>query len=249
MAMFAGILDKIRTKKKELALSSSGAYLEMLREAAKGAELDSENVSEILDAAKKTEADFERDFPVMERRIELAELLAERNKLDAVIPKMRQKFENAQNELNEAVRRLQPAIDASYAAMQAAEQQRLSMSYIDGKLAATCLDECLLARENELVAKRKELFEKRRPLGDDLQKTQTEVSNAKAMVETLERRLEKSMPYDRITIEPQLQQYTRTLKYKTSILTQLSEAVGKLDAEITPITKDLADIQRQKLQP
>ena len=247
--MFQALLDKIRTKKKELALSSSDAYLEMIREAANGVELDSENVSEILVTAEKTEADFERDFPVMEERIQLAELLVERNKLDLAIPRLRQKFEDAQLALNAAVRRLQPAIDASYTEMQLAEQQRLSMSYIDNKLAATCLDSSLLARENELIAKRAELFQKRRPLGDDLQKTQNTVSNAKAMIETLEDRLSKSMPYDRIKIEPELKQYTQTLTYKSSILTQLSDAVGKLDAELAKIATELAAIAKQKLVP
>ena len=250
MALFAGILDKIRTKKKQLALNSHDEYYSLLKEVASGEETDVDEAAERIDAAGKTEDDFEKDVRTMEQRFALAEQLKARHEIERSLPGLRVKLDAANRAYTDAVQRLQPAINAAYAALQDTENQHMALTYVDAKLVETCLNKTLLAREAELLAQRKVIHQKRRPLYEDLAHAKAHLSTCRAGLQG-ERSKTKITPLRPVEtgVSHQEHYWRSQLTKQESLVAQLSEAVAALDAELAPIDTELAKIVKAKLVP
>lgn len=250
MAMFAGILDKIRTKKKALALNAQDAYYELLKEVASGKEVDVDEAAIVIDAAAKSEDGFESDVRTMEQRFALAEQLKARHELDRSLPGLSAKLEAAQRELNDAVNKLQPQVQAAYQQLRAAENQLLCLSNVDAKLSESCLDKSLVEKESELLAQRMAIHQKRRPLHEDLERAKAYLSTCRSGLAG-ERSKTKILPLSPTApgVSHQEHHWKTELKHQEKIVAQLSEAVAGLDAELVPITKELAEVALKKLVP
>ena len=111
------ILDRLRLRRKQAAMTASDAYYEMIRLAASGVEIDADNAAEILDNAGKSEADFESDILILAKRSKAEKMLSTAEQarqrstileqqieklaieLDAVCLPIRQKMRSAVDEL------------------------------------------------------------------------------------------------------------------------------------------------------
>ena len=113
------ILDRLRLRRKQAAMTASDAYYEMIRSAASGVEIDADNAAEILDNAGKSESDFENDILILAKRskaetmLSTAEQARQRStilereikklaiELDSVAEPLRQKIKAANSELRQ----------------------------------------------------------------------------------------------------------------------------------------------------
>jgi hypothetical protein len=247
---FAGILDRIRTKKKELVLNAQDAYYSLLKEVARGEETDVDDAAIVIDAAGKSEDDFERDVATMEQRFALAGQLKARVEIERSLPALQAKLDAANRAYNDAVQRLQPTIQIAFTALQEAQNAQQSMSNVDAKLCETCLNQTLLSRERELLAKRLAVHQKRRPLFDDLEMAKAYLSTCRAGLEG-ERGRKKILPLTPTEkgISHQEHHWRMELKKQESLVAQLTEAVRLLDDELLPINNELASISKEKLVP
>lgn len=250
MAMFAGILDRIRTKKKQLALNSSDAYYSLLKEVASGEETDVDEAAIVIDAAGKSEDDFERDVRTMEQRIALAEQLKARHEIEQALPKLQATLDAANKAYAEACQRLQPAISNAYAVLQNTENQRMALVYVDAKLSETCLNKSLLEKESELLAQRMAIMQKRGPLHEDLERAKAYLSTCRGGLEG-ELSKTKILPLhpEAKKISQQEHHWRTELRHQESLVEQLTVAVAELDAELVPITRELERIVKEKLVP
>ncbi len=248
---FAGILDRIRSKKKELALTSADAYYQLLKEVARGEETDVDDAAIVIDAAGKSENDFERDVSTMEERFHLAEQLKIRKELERKLPILQRKFDAAKQAMDEAIRKLQPAIDQGYEELHTAELQHGTLIYVDGKLSGTCLNQSLLIREKELLAQRAELMSKRLPLAEDLRTAQAIIRNSETSLTGLKSQSKVHPHYkpDQVDIRTKERKLAESLSHQKPIAEQLEAAVARIDDELAPINRELADIAKQKLVP
>jgi hypothetical protein len=245
MAMFAGILDRIRTKKKAMALNAQNTYHKLLKEVVSGKEVNTNEAAIVIDAAGKTEDEFESDVRTMEQRFTLAEQRKARLEVERTLPKFRAALEAANQAYADAVQRLQPQINAAYVALQNAENQQMALVYVDNKLNETCLDKSLLAREKELLASRMAIMQKRRPLFEDAEYAKQYLRTCSETVDSLvQNKKDESHPDHQ-----SLRHWKSELAKQESIVSQLSKAIADLDAELLPINQELAELAEKKLLP
>ena len=73
---FASILSQLRRTKTQAAYNANDAYFAMIRSVASGHEIDADKAGEIIEAANKTEADFERDILTLAKHDAAQKMLA-----------------------------------------------------------------------------------------------------------------------------------------------------------------------------
>ena len=252
MAIFEGILDRIRTKKKEMVLSSHDAYYELLKDVASGKECDADEAARVLDAAGKTEDQFEADVNTMQNRFELAQQLIRKVEIQRQIPKLEDAEQMASDHYEKVVRPASEKLDAARRAKRAAENELLLHSQVESKLAVSCLNASLIMRENELIALRKELQSKRQPLFEDLSHSRNVISSFKSSVESLSKKCqdkENYHPVGRAAYKKDLEKTELRLEREIQMNEQLSKAVGQLDAELAPLDAEMKVLADRKLVP
>ena len=116
---FASILGHIRRTKKQAEYNASDAYYSMIRLVASGVEIDADCAGVAIEAANKTESDFENDILILSKRSQAEKMLAnaeqarqrsivlesliERlaHELDAICVPIKQKIQAANSELRQ----------------------------------------------------------------------------------------------------------------------------------------------------
>ncbi len=251
MAIISGLLDKIRSKKRQLELSRADQYLQTIRDMASGKELDADEVAEILDALSKTERDFELDVEKMEQRFVEAGQLKEKEALERTIPTLTRNLELASEALEAAYRKLQPSVEFASQQLRSAENRQLLFHGIEGKLVSSCMDQSLLTREKELISQRAELHSKRTPLQSDLRTAQAIIRNCEISFESLKHQSKKNPNYkpEQSDIRSKERSCADELARQKPYAEQLEAAIAKIDEELEPINRELADINKQKLVP
>lgn len=249
MAIFAGILDKIRTKKKEMVMSSHDAYYSLLKDVASAKEVDADEAAAVIDAVGKTEDQFEADVITMERRFGWAVDLQSRRKLESQLPGLQAKLDAAKLALEEAVRRLTPVVNQAWDELNECQNRQTELIHVEGRLSGSCLNETLFTRERELTAQRKELLSKRSPLAEDLRA-------ARAFAQTIVAYIDSTVTKVGGTYKPEVQaarverrKYLAQQAQQESLIAQLSAAVGRLDAELAPLDAEMTEIAKRKLVP
>ena len=73
---FASILGHIRRTKKQAEYNASDSYYSMIRLVASGVEIDADCAGVAIEAANKTESDFENDILILSKRSQAEKMLA-----------------------------------------------------------------------------------------------------------------------------------------------------------------------------
>lgn len=245
-----GILERIRTKKKELTQTTSDAYFQLVREVAGGAEVDVEQAAIVIESNGKDDAAFERDVETQLERIGLAAQLKHKQALDRQMPKLesleRQAGEHYARVVSEASERLNEAKKAK----RDVELQLLGLTQIEVRLRESCLDASLLARETELNMQRVELVQKKRPLTEDSERAKNMVQSHQSSVDALRIKIEraKNDQLARQSYKRDLPQFEQALEQHQHVVDQLEQAIAVLDAQLAPIDQELESIRQKKLE-
>jgi uncharacterized protein YukE len=245
-----GILEKIRSKKKELTSNTSDAYFELIRSVAGGHEVDIEQAAIIIEANGKDDESFERDVEIQLERIGLATQLKHKHELEKRLPKLasaeRIASENYQRVVNEAATKL----NSAQRAKRDVELELLGLTQIEGRLRESCLDATLLARDAELNMQRVELVQKKRPLTEDSERAKNMVQSHKSSVDALRIKIEraKNDQLARQSYKRDLPQFEQALEQHQHVVDQLEQAIAVLDAQLAPIDQELESIRLKKLE-
>ncbi len=245
-----GILDRIIQRKKQTALSAAEQYHALVRSVANGSEVDCDDAATIIDDANKTAADFERDVEIQQDRIGLAAQLKHKQALQKQMPKLEQAERIASENYERVVSEASSKLNEAKRAKRALESELLSLSYVEGKLSETCLDETLLAREVELTSKRMTLIQKRRPLEEDYRHSTALVSASHARIAGLQSQIERTSNNKLAQVEyrKDLAKAEQSLAHEQSVGKQLEIVIGKINDELSPIDDELAKIRLRKLE-
>ena len=251
MAIFEGILDRIRTKKKEMVLSSHDAYYSLLKDVASAKEVDADEAAMVLDAAGKTENQFEADVQTMESRIGLAAQLKHKLTIEKQIPKLEHVERLAGEHYEKVVGEANERLNEAKRAKRAAEHELLMLSQVAVKLRESCLDETLLVRERELDVLRMEIHQKLRPLSDDVSRSRNLIKSHEHTVQALEKKSTDNdiNPVVRAAYKEDLKEKERTLAHEQHIHGQLVRAIAELNEKLEPITTEFEEIAQRKLVP
>ena len=247
---FAGILERIRSKKKELTSNTSDAYFELVRSVAGGHEVDIEQAAIIIESNGRDDESFERDVETQQARIGLAAQLRHKQALEKQLPKLEQAeriaSENYQRVVSEATSRLNEAQRAK----RDVEHELLQLTQIEVRLRETCLDSSLLEKETELSAQRTKLVQQRRPLEEDLSRIAGMIRSHESTGIALEKKStdKLSNPVGRASYKKELDENSRALAHERHIHTQLTRAIADIDSELSPLDQELASIRQKKLE-
>ena len=244
-----GILERIRTKKKEITQTTADAYFALVREVAGGSEVDIEQAAVVIESANKDDAAFEKDVETQQARIGLAAQLKHKQALDRQMPKLEQAERLAGEHYERVVTEASSRLNEAKRAKRALESELLALSYVEGKLSETCIDETLLQRESELTSKRMALVQQRRPLSDDFDRARNLVRSHQSSVDALRLKIEraKNDQLARQSYKRDLPQFETALRQHQSVLGQLTQAIEDIDSELEPLDRELATIREKKL--
>ena len=247
---FAGILERIRTKKKELTQTTSDAYFELVRSVAGGHEVDVEQAAIVIEQAGKVDAAFEADVAIQLERISLATQLKHKNELQKRVPKLESAERQAAEHYAKVVAEASSRLNAAKKAKRDVELELLGLTQIEGRLRESCLDATLLARETELSSKRMTLIQKRRPLEEDYRHSTALVSASHARIAGLQSQIERTSNNKLAQVEyrKDLAKAEQSLAHEQSVGKQLEIVIGKINDELSPIDDALAKIRLRKLE-
>jgi molybdopterin converting factor small subunit len=245
-----GILERIRTKKKEITQTTADAYFALVRDVAGGSEVDIESAALIIESANKDDAAFERDVETQQARIGLAIQLKHKQALEKQMPKLEQAERLAGEHYERVVTEASSRLNEAKRAKRALESELLALSYVEGKLSETCLDETLLAREAELTSKRMALVQKRRPLDEDYRHSTALVSASHARIAGIESQIERTSnnKLAQSAYRKDLAKAEQSLAHEQSVGKQLEIVIGKINDELEPLDQELATIRQRKLE-
>jgi hypothetical protein len=245
-----GILERIRTKKKEITQTTADAYFALVREVAGGSEVDIEQAAVVIESANKDDAAFEKDVETQQARIGLAAQLKHKQALDRQMPKLEQAERLAGEHYERVVTEASSRLNEAKRAKRALESELLALSYVEGKLSETCIDATLLAREVELTSKRMTLIQKRRPLDEDYRHSAALVSASHARIAGLQSQIERTSNNKLAQVEyrKDLAKAEQSLAHEQSVGKQLEFVIGKINDELSPIDDELATIRLKKLE-
>jgi hypothetical protein len=135
-----GILEKIRSKKRELTSSSADAYFALVRDVAGGSEVDVESAALIIESANKDDAAFETDVETQQARIGLAIQLKHKQALEKQVPKLEQDERIASESYQRIVSEAATKLNAAQRAKRNIELELLGLTQIEVRLRESCLD-------------------------------------------------------------------------------------------------------------
>ena len=244
------ILEKIRSKKKELTSNTSDAYFELIRSVAGGHEVDIEQAAIIIEANGKDDESFERDVETQLERIGLAAQLKHKQALDRQMPKLESVERQAGEHYAKVVAEASSRLNEAKKAKRDIELQLLGLTQIEVRLRESCLDATLLAREAELSAQRTKLVQQRRPLEEDVSRAANTVQSHQSSVDALNRKIadRNNDAVAKASYKRGLALNEQALRQSQHVFEQLQKAVHDIDSELSPIDQELASIRVKKLE-
>lgn len=247
----AGILDRIISRKRQAALTSGQRYHQLLKDVASGSEIDADEGADVIESANKTEADFEKDVAIMQKRLTLVAQLKARNQLQATIPSLEKAQADAQAKLNAAVEQLQPIAMDAERKVRDAQNQVLQFHTVESELLRSCLDPSLLAREAELAEKRLALVRSRSPLDEDLKRARAQLRGCEYTIENLQAAIAKNKTNTPVVASDRkdLQQVRAQAESLEETVSDLASAVDAINSELAPVESELAAVRKAKLLP
>jgi uncharacterized protein YukE len=245
-----GILEKIRSKKRELTQTTADAYFQLVREVAGGSEVDIEQAAIIIEANGKDDAAFEKDVETQQVRIALAAQLRHKKTLESQMPKLESVERQASEHYAKVVAEASSRLNAAKKARRDVELELLGLTQIEVRLRESCLDSSLLAREAELNMQRVELVQKKRPLTEDSERAKNMVQSHQSSVDALRIKIEraKNDQLARQSYKRDLPQFEQALEQHQHVVDQLEQAIAVLDAQLAPIDQELESIRLKKLE-
>ena len=246
----SGILDRIIVRKKQATLSAAEQYYALVRAVASGTEVDCDDAATIIDDAKKTAADFEKDVAVQQERVELSAKLQHKRELEKQLPKLESVERQAGEHYAKVVAEASSRLNEAKKAKRDVELQLLGLTQIEGRLRESCLDASLLEREAELNMQRVELVQKKRPLTEDSERAKNMVQSHQTSVDALRIKIEraKNDQLARQSYKRDLPQFEQALEQHQHVVDQLEQAIAVLDAQLAPIARELESIRLKKLE-
>jgi hypothetical protein len=244
------ILDVIRRKKNTAKQTTFDAYMALVRDVASGKETDADKAADIIEAAHKSEEAFEKDVETQQTRYEDYRLMQGITELQASITRLTSTKEQLQAKLQAAVDKYKPGIDEAFTAIHQLEQQILSATGAEPRLLHSCFDRGLLDRETELLAKRGELLQQRRPLDEDFER----VRNMRSTYETALRNenageAKESYGPAKANRQKAIEGWKHKIANNESVYRQLQAAIDAINNELRPINVELFEIRKKKLLP
>ena len=245
-----GILEKIRSKKRELTSNTSDAYFELIRSVAGGSEVDVEQAAIVIEANGKDDESFERDVETQLERIGLASQMRHKKMLESQMPKLESVERQAGEHYAKVVAEASSRLNEAKKAKRDVELELLGLTQIEVRLRESCLDASLLQRESELSSQRMTLIQKRRPLEEDYRHSTALVSASHARIAGLQSQIERTSNNKLAQVEyrKDLAKAEQSLAHEQSVGKQLEIVIGKINDELSPIDDALAKIRLRKLE-
>jgi hypothetical protein len=244
-----GILERIRTKKKEITQTTADAYFQLLREVASGSEVDVESAALIIESANKDDAAFEKDVETQTQRIELAAKLKHKRELERQLPRLESVERLAGEHYGRVVSEASERLNAAKKAKRDVELELLGLTQIEVRLRESCLDATLLEREAELNAQRMKLIQQRRPLDEDLSRSVNTVQSYQSSVDALNRKIadRNNDSVAKASYKRDLGLKEQALRQSQHVFEQLTQAIEDIDEQIQPLDRELEEIRAKKL--
>jgi hypothetical protein len=244
------ILDVIRKKKTVAKQTSFDQYMALVRAVASGQETDADSAADVIELAGKTDEDFVQDCETQQNRYEWHRQLESVAGAQDTIARLTTEQEQLQQKLNAAIAKYQPGISDAFNRIHQLEQQILFASGAEPRLLESCFDKTLLSRETELLAKRGEMLQQRRPLDEDFERAR----NMRSTYETAlrnEKAAEAKESYGPAKANRQkaIGVWKHKIANNESVYRQLQAAIDAINNELRPINVELFEIRKAKLTP
>lgn len=251
MAIFDGIMEHIRIRKRQAAKSSRQKYLDLLRSVASGKESDLEDAWEVIESVAKSEVDFGKDITEQQKRFKLAAQRDAMTQVASTIPSLERAASDAQSKLNAAIEQLQPLAMAAARRLRDAQNSIEGVSIVEQQLMQSCLDLELLEREAELLSMRMALVRKKQPLDDDLKRARAQLRGCESSIENFEAAIAKNKTnLPAVAADKRdLEQVRSQAESLSETVSDLATAVGDINSELEPVESELAAVRKAKLLP
>lgn len=251
----AELIGKLRSKKQTARRTAFGRYLDLVKSLASGQEVDSDDAAEILAATGRNELALETDVNRQQQRDQWHATLLRHRQASTDQATAAAELERAQAALNEALRKLEPAVVAARAKLDAAIHSQLVTAGAEAWLSSpeNLLDEELTQREQAVNLRLREVNEELRPLEIDRQHKQDALQNAEFQLTRIQGRgtgntwtgfgqwLSQVLP-DEKPVRAKITDLQRQIA-------QLTEAIEPRRREQLRLQAELDQIHRAKLEP
>lgn len=260
-------LDKFRAQKKEQVKSAWQQYRDLQDRFVSGEEVDNFEVDTILELIGKTDDDLEKDVANLEERIKTAAKLAHYQGIKDNLPLLASRLETAQRKLNEIAGPLRMEVEQAATSLRMAENESLMLLAFETKLAQTCRDPEILARDAEIAKRLKEIHKERQWIDEQYHKTFESFDYNVRKLEEAQSRFNKGsgavakaqslvnsllVPGDQLA-NRELTREMRDLEYqieqRRDIVTQQRARLAELDHECRALNAEQAELAKRKLIP
>ncbi len=247
---FPKLLATLRSKRQEIHRSKFSHYLDCLKALARGEEIDADEVGHILEAAGKNDSDLESDVAVMQRRLAAAEQFGKNEAAREGFEVASRKLIEAQERLEEAYRRFQPPVEAASNERAARELEIYQTQNGESILLSTVMNVELLARENELVGEKREIYQKLRPLLEDREKDMAWLRAEQDRNADLHKKMGQfTNPEGRHLARPAVDKSDARLADQKSRIKQFDTAIQPMQKRVDAINAEIEAIHFLKLEP
>lgn len=251
----ATLIKSLKSKKHSAERSAFGHYMQLVRDLASGAEVDSDECSHVLEAGAVDESDLERDVGIQQQRN--AWHAGRQQHWQAIGDQQQAESELAfvQNELSVALRKYQPRIDAAREKIRQSEHIRNITTHCEARLLdpENILDRELLERESAIIAELKPIGLEIEPILQDRRHRQTSLDNSEQSLANLRKFEEDHTRFDTLV---QFFSKSASQKRLESHIAEMRDEIQQLDDLIIPrqrelsrLRNELAKIHEAKLQP
>jgi hypothetical protein len=255
-AFVSKLVSDIRTESKKAHRSARGEYVELHRRLGAGEEICADETKRIFESVQKSDSDFERDAEKQQERLRWhAQRVLNQQAIGDRLQAERE-LQTAQVALQEAFDKLQPAVDAAYAKLSAANHGYSITTQAENWLAdpMNILNIELLERESAVAKDLRAISQELKPLESDRTRKQTYLSNLESQLDDLQS--SAAGPWLQHVVAPWLGRVNADIRVIESRISDVRNELRQLDSAIRQrqstqarLQSELNEIHRLKLEP
>jgi len=252
----AEVFDKIDDAKLEKQRVNWNAYRDILIDLASGNEVDSQEVSIVLDMVSADRQQLTADVEKMKRRLEARAIFDRQSEILAAMEEAEQLHRKLVSEHVEVTRRLDPLIKQAYSELAMRRAELDQVGFAESRLLNSCFDPVIEHRQARLQKRVKELQSEIERVTRSLEDHhKANLANAEKML-----KLEKERAYrfsvgssqNRAGFEEakkSAENYESAIPGLQKGVADMQRVLDGLQRELAEVNQNRSELQRQKLQP
>lgn len=250
MSVFADLVSKIRTKRKQKFESVAQEYDAAVFAIATGEEVDADHIATLLDALDLSDSVLGDDLKDKERRIEIIENIKRLEKVEIELGKKEAELARLQDEIEQFLTPRKAKVAALFESIRFMQADVGNKpTWIHDLQFGETVPRHLRQRRDELTARRKEWGSKLREYEDATAQPRTMVRQYANRIEALDERLRRAAAADHEPLAKSRQEAEQERQRYQAIIDSLAADKASLDSELREIEAAERQLNAELLKP